>query len=168
MVVLFAGCGVPDPFEQLEPTVGCIGPYGSKLPLHYQALADNEVLLKRLFTTIWVSRPTPDVSVIHQPLFRSNKEVCDTVGGIHITIETTQVFDCGPTIHAECLGEYDIFTGVRLASDGASLLHEFLHTYELSIGVFDTYKHPQWEEKGFITLDETYEYRAEPVLVQGN
>jgi len=53
---------------------------------------------------------------------------------------------------------------VIVTSDGSGLLHELLHCWENSQGVDGSGKHPQWQEKGYVTLDVLFGQKSWPLL----
>ncbi len=60
-------------------------------------------------------------------------------------------------------GYFDLLSGIHLADNGNSLLHEIFHVEETSVFVLSTAKHSDWDKKGFNAASDEFFLRAERV-----
>lgn len=140
---------LPSPFEAIESTHGCLGPWTGDRPLSSAAAAHNEQALKALFKA--------------HHLVNSDKDFCERFGGIPIHIEAADLIPCGDGT-LNCWGRNDS-AGIHLESHGRALAHELIHTLELEHWIFDTNRHPRWTEKGYYAIAREYESLYDPEVM---
>lgn len=176
--LLLSGCGlVPDPFEFLESTTNCLGPYYVKNgvgTLDYDKLHANEMTLKHLMIDGWdfqsYDETTQTWSEVkhHGGVFGGTREFCDSFGDLHIEFTWAETFPCQGSPTGQCFG-YDGVGNITLNYDGRSLAHELMHVWEFQHFIWDTSSHPHWQEKGYYWLnDDLYDTQQLPPMTGPN